>query len=605
MNWQDPDDSGPENRLRLKVFELFTKRLWPYITKYRKLFIVSLSLVFFTTGASLSIPWLLGKAVDLALLPKKAALLLPFGFILLTLDALNALATYFQNLSFTKLGQEVIHDLRQDLLKQYQFYPLHEFNQNPIGRLVTRLVNDTSSLQDLFTSGLAVTLGNICVVAGIIVWLMVLHPSLGLICVSVFPIMAFFSRFFGRRIRETARDSRQALSQLNATLAENISGMSLIQIFNRQKTFHDLFDRTSKDYTRTQIKTLESFAYFQPTITFLSSLSMLLLIWYGGFLSLKNSISLGMLVSFMAYLHSLYSPIRDITEKYNLFLTAMTSCERIFEFLDRPLEKQIRPQETQIEKLSLQGSIEFQNVSFRYSQEKESLWVLVNLNFCIEAGEKIGIVGYTGAGKTTLVHLLMQFYDLEQGEILIDGKNISETSDKRMLRQKIGYIQQEPFLFSGTVEENIFLWDEKGREIFQALPDFARAPFESGPLFLKKEIFEKGANLSSGERQMIAFIRTLVQNPSILILDEATAHMDSLTEKWIERISKEAFQNRTVFIIAHRLATLKSVSRILVLHHGELVEMGTHSTLLSKKGIYAKLYQLQSRKEALEGTPRI
>jgi len=597
MNWQD--DVLEEKRMSFKMLTLFRERLWPYVSRYKWLFLWSLVFVLLVTLPSLIVPWLLGYVIDHVLVPKEVRLLIPFAFVLLGTDLLGALATYLQSYTFALLGQRVLHDLRQDLLKQYQFYPLSEFHRIPIGRLVTRLVNDTHSLQDLFTSGLAIALGNASIVLGIILWLILMHPQLGLVCVSVFPIMILASKLFGGRIRQTSHDSRSALSRLNAFLAENITGMGTIQTFNKQETFRDRFFDVSHHYTHTQVKALESFAFFQPTITILSSLSMSLLIWYGGILSLKGSITLGMLVAFMSYLHSLYAPIRDITEKYNLFLSAMTACERIFEFMDRPKEFGIQSDLTSVHRLEIKGDVEFENVWFRYGDE-ESPWILKDVSFSVRSGERIGIVGYTGAGKTTLSLLLMQFHTQQRGRILIDGVDVSSIKDKRSLRRIIGYIQQEPFLFSGTVEDNIFLWQKEGYQVFQALPSFARAPFESGQLSLAKEIFEKGSNLSVGERQIISFMRALVQDPSILILDEATAHMDLLTEQWIEKISSESFKDKTVFIIAHRLSTLKSVDRILVLHQGELIEMGSHQELLSKEGIYYKLYQIQSRKEELE-----
>ncbi|MBI1871186.1 MAG: ABC transporter ATP-binding protein [Chlamydiae bacterium] len=598
MNWHD--DSTEEKTLHFKMLTLFRDWLWPYISQYRFLFLTSIALVLVMTSTSLAVPWLLGYIVDHVLLPKKIGFILPFSLLILGIDGLNTLASYAQTNSFNLLGQKVLHDLRQNLLKQYQFYPLSEFNQIPTGKLVTRLVNDTSNLQDLFTSGLAVAFGNISVVLGIIIWLIFLHPSLGFVSLSVFPIMLLASKFFGGLIRKTAWESRRALSRLNSFLAENISGMKIIQIFNQQKTFQERFKETSHAYTLTQIKTIESFAYFQPAITILSSLSMSLFIGYGGFLSIQKTLSLGLLVTFMSYLHSLYAPIRDITEKYNLFLSAMTSCERIFEFMNRPQEIGSERESAQAPAIEIQGKVEFKNVWFRYDENPQTPWALKNINFTILPGERIGIVGFTGAGKTTLSTLLMRYYDIQKGKILIDENDISLPKDRRSLRQTIGYIQQEPFLFSGTIEDNVFLWENERYSAFKTLPDFARAPFESGPLSLSKEIFEKGSNLSTGERQIISFMRTLVKNPRILILDEATAHMDSLTEKWIEKVSHFTFEGRTVFIIAHRLSTLKKVNRILVLHHGELVESGTHKELLAHKGIYHKLYLLQSRKEALE-----
>src|SRR5574341_1358753 len=272
MNWKD--DVLDERGVSLRMLTLFRKRLWPYVSRYRLLFLSSLVLVILSTLTALIIPWLLGYIVDHVLVPKDVGFLIPFAMMLFGTDLVGAIATYLQSYTFALLGQRVLNDLRQDLLKQYQFYPLKEFQNTSIGRLVTRLVNDTSSLQDLFTSGLAIALGNISVVLGIILWLVFLHPQLGLVCVSVFPIMILASRLFGGRIRKASHESRAALSKLNAVLAENITGMGLIQIFNKQEVFRHRFENVSHDYTRTQVKTLETFAFFQPLITILSSLSM-------------------------------------------------------------------------------------------------------------------------------------------------------------------------------------------------------------------------------------------------------------------------------------------------------------------------------------------
>ncbi len=601
MNWKVEEQQ--EKVLSRETVHLFRKKLLPYILKYKKLFLVSLVFVITTTLTSLIIPWLLGYTVDHILIPKVARLLIPIALLFLGIDLLHATSMTLQNYTLSLLGQGVLHDLRQNLLKQYQFYPIKEFNKTSVGRLVTRLVNDTYNLQDLFTSGLALALGNISMILGIIIWLVILHPSLGLVCISVFPCMILVARFFGKRMRKALHESRSALSKLNAYLAENISGMWIIQLFNKKRIFRMRFNETSDDYTAKQWEVIRNFAYFQPSITVLSSLSMSLLIWYGGFRAMEATITLGLLVSFMSYLQALYAPMRDITEKYNLFVSAMTSCERIFEFMERPTEfsalPSALPNDQSFSPLHVKGAIHFKNVWFKYDPNQES-WILKNINFEIKPGEKIGLVGQTGAGKTTISTLLLRFYDIQKGSIFIDGKDIQEL-DKMSLRKALGYIQQEPFLFSGTIADNLFLWESKNEEVFKKLPAFIRAPFESETLSLKKEIYEKGANLSTGEKQIISFVRALLQEPQVLILDEATAHVDLLTEKWIEDVAKETFKEKTVFIIAHRLATLRSVDRILVLHHGELVESGTHFDLLHSRGIYYKLYEIQSRKSELYG----
>ncbi|MEW6056138.1 MAG: ABC transporter ATP-binding protein [Bdellovibrionota bacterium] len=583
-------------KVSLKTLTLFRKRLWPYVRKYPALFAVSVLMVLITTFCALLTPWLLGYAVDHALVPKELKLLVPFALLYFATDALRALTMIVQGLTMTSLGQRVLHDLRQDLLKQYEFYPLSEFNQTRTGRLVTRLVNDTSSLQDLFTGGVAVALGHAIIVAGIVIWLVVLNPSLGLVCVSVFPFMVFAARYFGRKLRETFLKSRGALSKLNGFLAENISGMSIIQLFNKQAHFRKRFEQVSNHYTSMIMRTIETYAYFQPTITVLSSLSMSLLIWYGGYRVLDQTVTLGLLVTFMSYLQALFAPIRDITEKYNLFVSAMASSERIFEFMDRPQEKGTETANRAFSKPSFRGEIEFRNVWFRYRNE----WNLKDVSFKVESGERVGIVGHTGAGKSTISALLMRFYDIQQGKLLLDRQDLC-SFDKRAVRGAIGYIQQEPFLFSGTIRDNILLWEADRQKGIDALPRSIKECFESEYLSLGKQVLEKGSNLSSGERQIVAFLRALAQDPKILILDEATAHVDAITEGWISRVSNEAFQNRTVLVIAHRLATLKSVDRILVLHRGELVESGSHKELLSKGQIYRKLYDIQSRREELLG----
>ncbi|MBI3556455.1 MAG: ABC transporter ATP-binding protein [Deltaproteobacteria bacterium] len=577
------------DQLDMKSIRLFRRRLWPYMWRHKLLMLVSTALVLLTTVCALVTPWLLGYAVDHVLVPHASRLLIPFGLMFFGADLLRAVSTVFQNYTITLFGQRVVHQLRQDLLRQYQYYPLAEFNRTPTGRLVTRLVNDTSSLQDLFTGGFAVALGELAAVSGIIGWLIILHPRMGLTCVSVFPVMAVAAHLFSRRIREASRLSRVALSTLNGTLAENISGMWLIQLFNKKDRFRSRFEEVSRPYTRAQLQTVESFAYFQPTITILASFSMSILIWYGGFLSLSHGVTLGLLVTFMSYLQSLYAPIRDITEKYSLFVAAMTSCERIFEFMDRPREPGTDAGVATPPALQTRGHIEFRNVWFRYSETAP--WVLRDLSFTLAAGERVGIVGHTGAGKTTVSALLLRFFELERGAIYVDGVDI-RTIDKRALRQALGYIQQEAFLFSGTIEENILLWQEWRRDAFARLPSHPS-------LLATSQVFEKGSNLSSGERQIVSFLRALAQNPGVLILDEATAHVDSLTERWIAQLSATAFRGRSVLIIAHRLATLKTVDRILVLHHGELVEAGTHQQLLAKRGLYHKLHEIQSRREEL------
>ncbi len=546
---------------------------------------------------AIALPWVLGIMVDQVFVLKKIELLKLFALGYALLSLLRAGFYYMQTYLLAWLGQYVLHDIRQDLFLKYEQYPISEFNRIPSGRLVTRLMNDTSSLQDLFSAGIAVAFAELMTIFGIILWMIVLNPKLGLICVSVFPLMLWVSNVSGKKLRDNFRETRSALSRMNAFIAENINGMWLIQIFNRQKDFKKKFNRVNSKYTNHTLKTVQIFSYFQPLITLISSLSISLLIWFGGYGIIEKNflgttITLGLLVAFISYLQALYTPIRSLTEKYNLFVAAMASCEKIFEFMDRPIERDEGSRPIQ---LPVKGEIEFRNLNYSYLKNKP---VLKNINFKINASEKIGIVGHTGAGKSTLTSLILKFYKPDSGVITIDGQDI-HSLNRQSLRSVIGYIQQDPFIFSGTIADNIFLWDEKCRERYEELPLMIREPFMDGRLNLNQEVYEKGANLSVGEKQMVAFLRAIVRNPSILILDEATAHIDLVTEKWVENASMLAFKGKTVLIVAHRLSTLRNVDRLFVFQQGELIESGTHSELLQKQGYYEKYYTIQVRKEKL------
>lgn len=593
MQWQD--ERADESFIKVKNQPQVLKNLWRYISRHKGLLALAALLIVASTATSILTPWLLGYTIDNVILSKKQNLVALFAGLILVTNILQAVSMFFRSYVLALLGQKTMHQMRQDLLAKFQFYPVEEFNKNPAGKLVTRLVNDTSSLQDLFSNGIALALGNIAVIVGTLFWLVVLDVKLGLICISVFPVMALVTKVLGAKIHQSYRNARSALSRLNAFLAENISGMWIIQLFNKQNTFRDRFHFISNIYTKAQLQTVLNFAYLQPSITVLSSISMAVLIWYGGLQSIAGTVTLGLLVAFMSYLQALYAPIRDITEKYNVVIAALASCERIFEFMDLPVESGVRLKKRDFDRLNFRGDIEFKNVSFQYQATGPA--ILKNVSFKIKEGQKIGIVGHTGAGKTTLSALLMRFYDVTSGTILVNGHDISCLSDKRTVRKEIGYIQQEPFLFSGTIEDNLFLWQAERKQAFENLPAFAKAPFENGNLALEKRIYEKGANLSCGERQIISFVRALVQEPQILVLDEATAHIDVLTEQWIERVSNQLFKDKTVLIIAHRLSTLKTASKILVIDHGQLIEEGAHQDLLKHNGYYKKLHDVQFQKE--------
>ncbi len=601
QNKNSSEEIEREPELNFESIRFFTTKLWPYIKKYKILFLVGLFYVFISIITSLAMPWYIGKLVDEVLVPKEESKIYFFVVVYLVLTIAKSISAFMQNYEMTKLGQNVLHDLRQDLFHKYLFYPIAEFSRTPTGRMVTRLINDTSSLQDLFTGGIAVAFADALIILGMIIWMLFMYPKLGVVCISVFPVMIFISVRYGEKLRESFRQTRAALSRLNSFLSENISGMWLIQLLNKEERFKNKFDITSKEFTNRNLNTVQNFSIFQPMITILSALSMSLLIWYGGFLSIhETGLTLGILVAFMSYIQAMFAPIRDIIEKFNLFVSALASCEKIFEFMDRNSERNI----DLIDKIPVlleshsnkDSQIRFDQVSFQYS--KDLPFVIRNINFQIKEGEKIGIVGHTGAGKTTITQILLRSYDDYEGSISFYGNELKNI-EKHSVRSCIGYIQQEPFLFSGSIRDNLFLWKDEFKNTFDSYPEFIKAPFLSENLHLDREVVERGNNLSSGERQIIAFIRAMLANPKILIMDEATAHIDLITERWIQDASEYFFKNKTVMIIAHRLATLKDVDRIFVFHQGELKEQGTHSELIIMKNIYYKLYQIQSKREQL------
>lgn len=569
--------------------KLLMFKLWPYLKRHRRLLIPAIGLILVSTGLALISPWLLGYIVDEVILKKNRTALVGFAALLLAVEVIRGFSIFSQNWLLNLAGQKTLHDLRQALLSRYQRYPMREYHLTAAGKMVTRLINDTSGLQDLFSGGVVIALGQVIIICAILVWLVFLHPTLGFVCISVFPIMLFSTNYFAKKLRTEFRESRTILASLNAFLAENISGMTVIHRLGKEKFFRGIFNQISDDFAEANGKTVKVFAHFQPTVTVLSSLSMAIFIWFGGFLIIggtqqRTGLTLGVLVTFMSYLQSLFTPIRDITEKYNIFLASMSSCEKIFEFMDRPEEGKIsnpRPL-----KLTTAPKVEFQDIEFTY-QDVESLerWGLKKLNLTISPGEKLGIVGRSGAGKTSIANLLLRLYDADSGSLLYD---------KRDIRKSIGYVPQIPFLFSGTVADNLFLWKPELEIRFHQLPEAVKAPFLSEQLNLKNLVSENASNLSLGEAQMIVMMRAMLQNPWIIIMDEASAHVDSHTESWFTEVLQSSMKNKSCIVIAHRLATLKNLDRIVVLDQGKIIESGNPTELLVTGSLYKRFHEFST-----------
>ncbi|MCX7748897.1 MAG: ABC transporter ATP-binding protein/permease [Clostridia bacterium] len=512
------------------------------------------------------------------------------GLIFIGTILLGFVFNFLQIYLLSYVGQSIIFNLRQKIFTHIEKLPLSFFDKNPIGRLVTRVTNDAETLNEMYTNVLVTFVKDIFIILGSVMIMVQLDLRLALISLSVMPLVIFATMIFRKKVRSIYRKVRTALARINTAFSENISGMRIIQIFSKEKENLKAFSEINESYYRSGLKEIIVFGVFRPLIEMISYLAIALLIWYGGKDVIGGTLQFGVLYAFINYIMQLFQPINDLAEKFNILQSSMASSERIFMILDTKEEEYDGA--IAIDKEQLKGEVEFKNVWFSY---KEDEWILKDVSFKVPAGKTIAIVGSTGAGKTTIINLINRLYEINKGEILMDGVNIRDMK-KDLLRKEIGVVLQDVFLFSGTIKDNIRLneeWitDEQVQQV---------ASFVNADHFIKDikgsfdgEVKERGSTLSSGQRQLLAFARALAFNPSILILDEATANIDTETEILIQDALSKITQNRTTIIIAHRLSTIQHADTIIVLHKGRVKEMGTHQELLTKKGTYYNLYNLQ------------
>jgi ATP-binding cassette subfamily B multidrug efflux pump len=573
------------------------RRILGYLRPYRKLVAFSIFLIIFVSAFQLAPPYLVKVAIDRYLDPtnpvpigeRYSGLMLIVGIFAAVL-ILGFVVSYLQVYVMSFVGQRVMFDLRMQIFSHLQKMEVSYFDKNPVGRLMTRLTNDVEVLNETFTSGVVSIFLDLFTLLFIMGVLCYLNLRLALITFLLLPFIFVCALVFRAKVRESYNRVRKRVAAINAFLQENITGISVVQIFNRRHRQFDKFTRLNKKIYDAHIQSIMAYAVFFPAIEILSSIAVALILWFGGNNVLQGTITFGALVAFIQYAQRFYRPISDLSEKYNILQSAMASSERIFALLDtKPrIVAPARPSPIP----AAPGEVVFENVSFSYNPDKE---VLKDVSFRVAPGEKVAIVGYTGAGKTTIINLLSRFYDVDKGRILIDGTDIRrfKLGD---LRGYVATVLQDVFLFSGDIAHNITLGNDaidgdKMREISRYIN--AAKFIERLPAGYGEKVGERGKTLSVGERQLLSFARALVYEPKILVLDEATSSVDTETEYLIQDAMKKFMSGRTSIVIAHRLSTIRFVDRIIVLHRGRIVEEGAHAALLERGGIYSKLYELQ------------
>ena len=567
-------------------------RMLRYLRPYWKLLAVSFSFLLLHTATQLLGPYLTKVAIDRYIARQDVAGLDLMALAYLGVVLLGFIFLFVQTYTTEYTGQRAMHDLRLEIFTHLQKQDMAYFDRNPVGRLMTRTINDVETLNELFSTGVVGLLGDLFIVFGIAGAMLWLNWQLALVCLAAFPLILYLSRFYRRRAREVYRESRLILARLNAGLQENIAGVATIQAFGQEEKMYRRFQEINLGYRNVLLRSVRYNAVFFPIIEIFSALTIGLLLWYGGGLVVQNVVEAGVIVAFIQYIQRMYHPIRDLAEKYNIMQAAMASSERVFTLLDtaETIKNPARPKSVE----RVRGEIEFKNVWLSYRPGEP---VLKDISFRIRPGEKVALVGATGGGKTSIISALCRFYDIERGAILIDGVDIREW-DKQALRRQLGLVLQDVFLFSGDIAENITLGDARVSEasMLEAARRAQIAPFiEQLPGGYQDEVQERGSTLSQGQRQLLSFARALAFDPRILILDEATSSVDTETELLIQAALEELLKERTALIIAHRLSTIKSADRILVVHKGEIWEQGSHEELLAQGGLYARLYDLQYR----------
>jgi ATP-binding cassette subfamily B protein len=606
------------------------RRLLTYLRPYKWQVALALAAIVFKSGGDILGPYLTKVAVDKYLAPTtawgKQSLLdrwlspqpltgiAQISLLYVLLLAASFFLEYTQTYLMQWTGQKVMFDLRSQIFRHLQRMHVGFYDKNPVGRLVTRVTTDVDALNEMFTAGVVSIFEDVFVLVGIVVIMLRMKWWLALITFAVLPVILVATSIFRKHVRDSYRRIRVAIARINAYLQEHVSGMVVLQLFNREKKAFDRFSQINASHMEAYKDAIIAYAIYYPVVEILSSTAIACVIWFGGNAVLRATVTLGVLVAFIQYSQRFFRPIQDLSEKYNILQSAMAASERVFKLLDTPAEiaEPVSPRKSEGP-----GRIEFDHVWFAYrnvpaggdgqptdgTQTASATpdWVLKDVSFTIEPGETVAIVGHTGAGKSTMISLLLRFYDVQQGAIRIDGVDVREMS-LADLRRRFGVVLQDPFLFSGTVGDNIRLGTEwiEDQAVEQAARDVNLADFiASLPGGFQEPVRERGSTLSTGQKQLISFARALAHDPRILVLDEATSSVDTETEFRVRDALSRMVEGRSSLIVAHRLSTIQRADKILVMHKGRLREMGTHQQLLAQRGIYWKLYQLQYKDQEM------
>ena len=566
-------------------------KLFKYVRPYKTLLVLTIFLLLITALLQIAGPYLIKVAIDSYITPGKLDGLLYIVLLYGAIILVEFLIRYFQQYMTEYLGQKIMYDMRMDIFNHVHKMEMSFFDKNPVGRVLTRITTDVQALNEMLSSGIVTLFGDIFMIVGVMVVMISLNLKLSLVTFSVLILLAAATIIFRKKVRISFKIIRTKISNMNSYIHEAISGINTIKLFNREDKNEEEFDEVNKGYLSEYLKTIFYYSVFFPVVSFISTLAVALIIWYGGGKVIQNFLTVGTLVAFIQYIEKFFHPISDLAEKFGILQEAVAASERIFGLLEQ--QPQITSVKNPVKIEKIKGDIRFDKVWFAYEEDN---FILKDISFELESGQSVAIVGATGSGKTSIINILNRFYDIQKGNIYLDDIDIRQYG-LTDLRKHIGIVMQDVFLFSGTILDNIRLGNKEIslEQVIEAAKYVNAHKFiEKLPEKYNQEVKERGQLLSVGQRQLIAFARALVFNPEILlVLDEATSSIDSEIEALIQDALSRIMKNRTTIIIAHRLSTIKHADKIIVLSHGQIVESGSHKELLKLKGVYYNLYKYQ------------